>query len=164
MITRQNGKLYKIMPLRSWRSSSSHIKNEIPAEGIDHNETSSSHNGVNWARYVVSLIPLISGALGPVAILLAISGCIDTWRTLGLSDGSHINDHDPEWTRIPTLIAILVGVAANVLLLIRLILSINHPLRLQCWSIVLWVLEGTTNLFIFDGCRRDKRHNRRRLC
>jgi hypothetical protein len=138
---------------RNWRPSPSHATTEIRTEGLDHRGTDmeSPHGNVNWTWYMISLTPLISGALGPAATLLAISGCIDTWRALGLSDGSHINDHDPQWVRIPTLIAILVGVIANVLLLIRLLLSIHHPRHLQLWSIVLWILEGTIDIFIFNG-------------
>lgn len=104
---------------------------------------------VAWS-YLGGLLPLISGALGPVSTLLAISGCIDTWRVISLSDGSRRNDDEPRWVRIPTLIAIMAGVVANLLLLIRLLFRSSHPRYLQYGSIVLWVLEGTNFIFSFS--------------
>ena len=105
--------------------------------------TQSSATEINWRQYLLSLTPLICGAIGPVAILLAISGRIDPWRAASLSDGSQVSDGYHDWVRTPTLIAIIMGVIANIFVLARLLVQDQHPQHLQYWSLLFWVLECT---------------------
>ena len=125
----------------------------------------SPQNQVNWLRYLISLAPLVAGALGPVATLMAGSGCLDTWRAVGLPDGSQLKDDDPDWVRIPTSMAIFVGLIANIILLIRLLLGRPNLQRLQYWCITLWVLECIKiDPLIYNDYSGDKSHHHSRLC
>src|SRR5436190_7299590 len=97
-------------------------------------------NHLHRLLYWASITPIICGALGPALTLLAISGCVDNWRAVGFADGSQLDEVDPAWVIAPTATAIILGLAANILLLVRMTGNRNFKF-LQYWSIILWTLE-----------------------
>ena len=109
-----------------------------------HSETHSTHSGNRKHRplllYWASITPLLCGALGPVLTLLALSGCADRWRMYVAPDGSNLFEKDPRWVIGVTALAIIVGLFANILLLLRM-LGRGNPKHLQIFAILLWFLE-----------------------
>lgn len=100
---------------------------------------------LHWLLYCVSITPIICGGIGPALTLLALSGCVDSWRALPLPDGSQFNEGDPVWVIVPTTIAIIIGVIANILLLVSMTGNRNpkHTKHIQYCAIILWILECT---------------------
>ena len=109
-----------------------------------HSETHSTHSEHRkhrpWLLYWASITPLLCGALGPVLTLLALSGCADRWRMYVAPDGSDLFEKDPRWVIGVTALAIIVGLFANILLLLRM-LGRGNPKHLQIFAILLWFLE-----------------------
>lgn len=99
-----------------------------------------SDNPINWRQYVRGISPLLSGGLGPISLLMALCGCIDTWRAIIRQDGSQLNETDPLWVVIPTWIAFAVGLVANLFLLAKL-LEWSHSHFILLYSVMFWVFE-----------------------
>jgi hypothetical protein len=93
----------------------------------------------HWILYWSHIAPVLCCAVGPTVTLWAITGCIDSWRTIIRSDGSHFNERDPAWTNVITAIAIAFGVTANVILWVRLW---RETSRTHHWSLILWAVAG----------------------
>jgi hypothetical protein len=92
-----------------------------------------------WLLYWASINPVICGALGPTLTLLALAGCTDRWRVFWV-DGTSYSEKDPKWVIATTVIAIVMGLLANVFLLLRMMARGNPALN-QSMSIILWSLE-----------------------
>ena len=117
-------------------------------------------NPLHWYLYWASVTPIICGALGPALTLLAISGCVDPWRGSDLPDGSHFNEKDPLWVIVITSIAIILGLAANMLLIISL-MTTRESRHTQYITIILWMLacKKPSKNFQTDGSGSKFRHD-----
>lgn len=116
-----------------------------------HSETNSTHSPSErkkhrpWFLYWASITPLLCGAFGPVLTLLALSGCADRWRMYVTKEGGgQLFEKDPRWVIAVTALAIVVGLIANILLLLRM-LGRGNPKHLQLFAIILWLLECTSS-------------------
>ena len=100
---------------------------------------------LHWLLYWASITPIICGGLGPALTLLALSGCVDSWRALALPDGSQLKEGNPVWVIVPTTIAIIFGLIANILLLLSMTGNRNpkYTKYIQYCAIILWILECT---------------------
>ena len=121
------------------------------ANSETHSEThsirSTGRKHRSWWHYWASITPLICGALGPVLTLLALSGCADRWRLYVTDNGVSMEEKDPKWVIAVTALAIMIGMFANILLLLRM-LGRGNPKHLQIIAIVLWLLECTSLLLV----------------
>ena len=117
----------------------------IPLNGsrITFSTTASQPQGprITGVQYLRGLAPVFGGVLGPTSLLMGLSGCIDTWRSARLPDGTHVEESDPIWVIIPAAIAMVIGVVANLLLIAKLLDGRRHTYYLLNASITLWVLE-----------------------
>jgi energy-converting hydrogenase Eha subunit A len=98
-----------------------------------------------WLLYWASICPVICGALGPTLSLLAIAGCTDRWRYFYESDGDYFSEKDPTWIIATTVVAIVLGVIANIFLALRM-LARGNPALNQYLSITLWSLQCIINV------------------
>jgi hypothetical protein len=92
-----------------------------------------------WLLYWASITPLVCGAMGPTVTLFALSGCVDRWRALEVN-GVQILEPDPGWVVAATVTALVVGLAANLFMLLRMA-SRGNPKWNQNLSIILWFTE-----------------------
>jgi len=76
---------------------------------------------------------------------MAISGCADRWRAENFPNGTVKTEKDPDWVVATTAVAIVVGLFANIFLLMRM-LGRGNPKYMQYMSITLWTLECMTFL------------------
>jgi hypothetical protein len=93
-----------------------------------------------WLLHLASVTPLICGSIGPVVTLLALSGCADEWREHVDADGKVLSEPDPRWVVATTVTALVMGVVANLFMLLRM--TGTGPSKWnQNISISLWILE-----------------------
>lgn len=123
---------YSIEPRNATLSSSPSYSIGLPR--------TSKKSHASWIRYWASITPVICGGLGPTLTLMAISGCADRWRTKSFPDGTVITEKDPNWVIAITAVAIIVGLFANLFLLMRMLGRAN-PKYMQHMTIALWILE-----------------------
>ena len=121
---------------------------------------------IQWRIYWVRITPLICGGLGPMLTLLSLSGCVDPWRIENLPNGTTRTDKDPNWVIAIIVAALVLGLIANIFLLLTMLGRANQK-YMQRLSITLWTLECmyihfkifTKNLFSHYGI-----YNGRSLC
>lgn len=89
---------------------------------------------------VSTFTPTILACLGPLANMISIAAIVDPWRLS--SDDTHVV-HDKSWVLAINIFSLVVGFAANILLVLNFTGKIKYTFA-QVGSILMWLFASAT--------------------